>query len=91
MTIELDDDVRTAASEPYVSVWLQGQPVDGVVTDYYHRGRYVDRWSLRAGVWAIDHRPYLGDLYREEVRSVSGDVELTGRRNTTDQSYAAFR
>ncbi|MEU4654811.1 nuclear transport factor 2 family protein [Streptomyces sp. NPDC023723] len=89
--VELDDTAGTAASETYVSVWLRTRPVDGIVTDLFHRGRYVDRWSRRAGVWAIDHRVYAGDLYREVAQPATAGTEFSGTRNTTDPSYDVFR
>ncbi|WP_217562613.1 nuclear transport factor 2 family protein [Streptomyces sp. GbtcB6] len=89
--IEVDDAAGTAASETYVSVWLRTRPADGLVTDLFHRGRYVDRWSRRAGVWAIDHRAYVGDLYREVTLPAEATAPPSGRRNDTDPSYAVFR
>jgi len=62
-------------------------PADGLVTDLFHRGRYVDRWSRRAGIWAIDHRAYVGDLYREVAHSAEATVSPSGRRDETDPSY----
>ncbi|KPI20355.1 hypothetical protein OK074_1184 [Actinobacteria bacterium OK074] len=89
--VEVDDAAGTAASEAYVSVWLCTRPADGRVTDLFHRGRYVDRWSRREGVWAIDHRTYVGDLYREVPRPAGAAVDLSGRRDGTDPSYEVFR
>jgi hypothetical protein len=87
--IEVDLGAATAASETYVSVWLRTAPVDAVITDQFHRGRYVDRWSRRNGVWAIDHRIYVGDI-RHEVKSPAPEKpgpSMGGRRDTTDPSY----
>lgn len=88
--IEVDPAAGTAASETYVSVWLRTAPHDGVVTDIHGRGRYVDRWSRRDGVWAIDHRRYVDDL--QDVRSapasaINDGSTATGRRDRTDPSY----
>ncbi|MEV0904365.1 nuclear transport factor 2 family protein [Streptomyces hokutonensis] len=89
--VEVDETAGTAASEAYVSVWLRTRPADGLVTDLFHRGRYVDRWSRRAGVWAIDHRVYVGDLHREVTHAVEDAGAPSGRRDDTDPSYEVFR
>ncbi|MER5787305.1 nuclear transport factor 2 family protein [Streptomyces sp. NPDC001980] len=89
--VEVDEAAGTAASEAYVSVWLRTRPADGHVTDLFHRGRYVDRWSRRAGVWAIDHRVYVGDLYREVTHATEAAEAPSGRRDDTDPSYEVFR
>ena len=79
-----------AVSECYVSVWLRWPPHDGVVRDLFGRGRYLDRWSCRDGVWAIDHRRYVDDLQRIEespASSLTDGSAATGRRDRTDPSY----
>lgn len=88
--VDVDLAAGTAVSESYVSVWLRYPPRDGVVLDSFGRGRYADRWSLRDGRWAIDHRVYVDDLHRlEEHRasSLTDGSTATGRRDTTDPSY----
>ncbi|MGI5456442.1 nuclear transport factor 2 family protein [Streptomyces sp. CA-249302] len=91
--IRLDLPSGTATSETYVAVWLQTAPEDGFVTDQVHRGRYLDRWSLRAGRWAIDHRDYVGDMFHEARhadRSPGPDLARWGTRDATDLSYPLF-
>lgn len=91
--IRLDLPSATATSETYVAVWLQTAPREGFVTDQFHRGRYVDRWSRRDGVWAIDHRTYVGDLVHENRRPASRwDEESAtwGKRDSTDLSYTVL-
>jgi hypothetical protein len=91
--VEVDVAAGTAVSESYVSVWLRTRPSDGTVTDLFGRGRYVDRWSTRDGVWAIDHRHYVDDLQRAEqspATSMTDGSEATGRRDRDDPSYLAF-
>ncbi|ADJ48852.1 acyl-CoA transferase/carnitine dehydratase [Amycolatopsis mediterranei S699] len=63
----VDVDVRagTASSGSYVAVWCRTLPADGVATELFHRGRYVDRWYCRDGRWAIVHRVFVGDLYHQ--------------------------
>ena len=91
--IEVDVAAGTAVSETYISVWLRTPPHDGVVLDLFGRGRYVDRWSRRDGVWAIDHRRYVDDLQRmQESRasSLTDGSSATGRRDRTDPSFEVF-
>jgi hypothetical protein len=89
--IEVENAAGTAASETYVSVWLRTPPADGLLTDMFHRGRYVDRWSRRDGVWGIDHRTFLGDLYREVQQPAPAPAEPWGRRDPSDPSYDLLR
>ncbi|MEU9447717.1 nuclear transport factor 2 family protein [Streptomyces sp. NPDC048277] len=91
--IRLDLSSGTATSETYVAVWLQTAPEDGFVTDQIHRGRYLDRWSLRDGRWAIDHRDYVGDMFHEARHadhSPGPDMARRGARDASDLSYALF-
>ena len=53
--IDVDVAAGTAVSETYISVWLRTFPHDGVVTDLFGRGRYVDRWSRSRR--HLGHRP----------------------------------
>ena len=88
--IEVDVDAGTAASETYVAVWLRSNPVDGSVTELLHRGRYLDRWSCRDGVWGIDHRVFVGDIYHEVVHAAPPSAPPWGRRDRSDASYDVF-
>jgi hypothetical protein len=77
-----------AESESYVKVALR-QRMDGRLMEVTAHGRYLDRWSRRAGRWAIDKRVYLQDL--DEVREVTGYTgESWGRRDRDDPSYLLF-
>jgi hypothetical protein len=84
--LELDGD--RAASESYAIVALRRMDGDQLVqiTGWC---RYLDRWSRRAGRWAIDKRKLIMDL--DEVRPV---VPLTaapyGARDKSDPSYDLF-
>ena len=53
-------------------------------------GRYLDRWSLRDGHWAIDHRVYLQDM--DEIRDCGPSLvgPFGGRRDRGDPSYELF-
>lgn len=59
--IELDGD--RATSEAYVTVVLWTRPdASGRQQELVGRGRYLDRWERRDGIWAIEHRVHLLDL-----------------------------
>jgi hypothetical protein len=58
----IEVDGGSAASEAYVTVRLRVPTPDGGQADIVGAGRYLDRWSLRDGRWAIDHRDFVGDL-----------------------------
>ena len=82
---EVDGD--RAASEAYVTVllWVDGDP-EGPQTEIVARGRYLDRWSLRDGRWAIDHRVHLVDT--QSVQEVAaGEVAPSSARDETDPSF----
>jgi hypothetical protein len=83
LTIEVDGD--TAVSEAYVTARLREseRPVDHVIA-----GRYLDRWSRRDGVWAIERREYHNDVNSEY--EVVGGMETSSRRDRGDAAYALF-
>lgn len=84
--IRVDGD--HAVSEAYVIATLRFEQ-DGVLRHATVQGRYLDRWSCRAGRWAIDHRQFVHDL--DEVRDVAGTrFQSWGRRDRDDPSYALF-
>jgi len=92
--ILIDVTGETAASEAYVTASLQHQPEDGTVKEDLYRGRYLDRWSLRDGRWAIDRRQFIPDSYTR----IAFDAALLrpsflglGRKDRTDPSYALLR
>jgi len=52
-----------ATSESYVTVVLWTLPDDeGRQNELVGRGRYLDRWARRAGVWGISERIHLLDM-----------------------------
>jgi len=86
--IEVDGD--TAGSEAYVTATLWAAFTPDALTQIVSRGRYVDRWSRRDGVWAIDHRRFLDDL--TTITPVPGVAApdpgaSAARRDRTDPSY----
>ncbi|WP_194829809.1 nuclear transport factor 2 family protein [Nocardia sp. XZ_19_231] len=91
--IQLDLPSATAASETYVAVWLQTDPQDGLVTDQFYTGRYVDQWSCRNGLWAIDHRAYISDMEYTAHQTVSptgSELAPWGTRDSSDHSYSVL-
>lgn len=79
-------DGERAGSEAYVTTALRNVDESGTTVQRTIRGRYVDRWSRRNGIWAIDHRQYLHDF--DDVTEIgTGGRETSGRRDRTDPSY----
>ncbi len=81
---------ESAVSEAYVTVVLLTDVRPGHQSVYTGRGRYVDRWSKRAGIWAIDHRRYIHD-FGEVHEGPNPDAERAGRRDRQDPSYDLLR
>jgi hypothetical protein len=89
--ILIEVEGERAVSEAYVTVALRNKPNDGRTADIVGRGRYVDRWSQRGGVWAIDHRLYIDDfqaLYDVPLTPLTDGSQSTGRRGPDDPSYS---
>ena len=82
--IELDGD--RAASETYVTVALRTR--GDAPLDIFSRGRYLDRWSRRGGLWAIDHRIHLSDHATALPVPERLLAEAAGTRDRSDPSYA---
>jgi hypothetical protein len=87
--IEVDGD--EARSETYVHVVLWRSPVEAP-HETATIGRYLDRWSKRAGRWALDHRIYLRDLVTTRLVShEEARIPLdSSRRDAGDPSYQLF-
>ena len=86
--IELAGD--RAVSEAYFTASLQTVPADGKVLEHLWRGRYLDRWSKRAGAWAIDHRQVVFDTYTPyefDADRLKGMPLALSRRDGDDPSY----
>lgn len=82
-----------ATSESSFTAVLQMPPENGRITERTVRGRYLDRWSKRGGVWAIDHRQVVFDSYTpyEFDAARAGDVpQDLSHRDKSDPSYALF-
>ncbi|QTH21123.1 nuclear transport factor 2 family protein [Rhizorhabdus wittichii] len=84
--IRIDGD--HAASEAYVTATLRFEQ-DGVRRQATVLGRHLDRWSCRAGRWAVDHRHFVCDL--DEVHDLAEErLRSWGHRDRDDPSYALF-
>jgi len=93
--IEVDGD--RAGSEAYVvaTLWGASQPggMSPMFTQMVARGRYLDRWSCRDGVWAIDHRLFVEDLMLTSGLNGTPKPEpgkARARRDRSDPSYGVF-
>ncbi len=78
-----------AVSEAYVTVKLRRQTAPGAIVDLIGSGRYLDRWSKRNGVWAIDERRYAHD-FDSVYAPLDPGFPADGRRDRQDPSYALF-
>jgi hypothetical protein len=90
--IEVEGDY--AVSEAYFTASLQTMPLAGMVTEHLWRGRYLDRWSRRAGNWAIEHRQVVFDSYTPydfSADRLKGMPLSLSRRDEDDPSYAHFK
>jgi hypothetical protein len=82
-----------ASSEAYSTVTLRLPPNGDRLVDVVDRGRYLDRWSLRNGCWAIDHRHFVEDfqaLYDVPLNAATDGSATTGRRDERDPSFDLF-
>lgn len=78
-----------AASESYVTASLRMRRGEKLMHMTVW-SRYIDRWSHRAGRWALDHRLTVRDF--DEVREVTPLKEHdVGRRDRSDPSYGVFK
>jgi hypothetical protein len=86
--IDIVDDEH-AVSEAYYTAVLRPPAVDDRVTDLVLRGRYLDRWSRRGGVWAIDHRVAVSDILTtsESPAGLADDSASAARRGPDDPSH----
>ena len=91
--IDLDGD--RAASEAYVTASLQQHPGDdGIIREDLYRGRYLDRWSSRAGRWAIDHRHFIPDSFTRiafDASTIRPGFLGLARKDSSDPSYGYLR
>ncbi|MEH6607554.1 MAG: nuclear transport factor 2 family protein [Pseudomonadales bacterium] len=80
-------DGDKAESETYVTVVLWTIPDgDGSQKEIIGKGRYLDRWAKKEGVWVISHREHVYDM--ETIHDLNrGNVDGTSRRNTSDPSF----
>ncbi len=82
-----------AVSEAYATVVLRARTPPANLLDIVGCGRYLDRWSKRDGIWAIDHRRHVTDLRSTyTVRETGGVVPEPppSHRDASDPSYELF-
>lgn len=79
-----------AVSETYFSSLLRGHPdARGQVIDQHRRGRYLDRWTRRDGVWRLREREVVLDFaWTQSVENPPADPD--SRRGGTDPADALF-
>lgn len=84
-TVSIAIDGDRAGSEAYHVAAIRMMAEDRLmqVTVW---GRYLDRWALRDGRWAIEHRQVLRDL--DEIREVTPMSTQPVLRDKTCPSYA---
>lgn len=81
----------TAKSETYITVTLWTLPdADNKQLEIIGKGRYLDRWSRRNGVWAIDHREYIQDM-QTIAQLQRGEVNKLSARDSSDPSFRLFQ
>jgi hypothetical protein len=86
--VRVDGD--RARSETYVTATLRTIGPPGKSIDILNRGRYLDRWSRRSGVWAIDHRLYVNDMTSVVPAPERPPARTTGTRDAMDPSHLHF-
>ncbi len=93
VTIAVDGD--DAVSEAYVTATSRTHPDEsGRKFDFTFRGRYLDRWARRDGVWAIERRLVVADIQsvhevltrtEDGEPSVAADPDPESRRARADR------
>jgi hypothetical protein len=77
-----------AGSESYVTATLRSDE-DGRIMQRQFWARYIDTWSKREGLWAIDARECVIDFDQvSEVTPIAANARA--RRDHGDPSYAAL-
>jgi len=81
--IQLDGDKAT--SEAYHIACLRMER-EGQLMEMRVCGRYLDKWSRRDGVWAIDHRDMVRDLDSIQPVTALSKTDISAR-DRSDPSY----
>ena len=80
---------ESAGSEAYVTANLRQMDGDKLINRMFS-ARYIDRWSKRGGLWAIDRRDCVVDFSElREVTSLGEDARSA--RDHSDPSYDVLK
>jgi hypothetical protein len=80
----------TATSEAYGCATVQDRAEDGLIHQTVFRGRYLDRWALRDGKWAITQRRYILDTYSTETLAIANYPAYALHDAVRDRSEASY-
>jgi hypothetical protein len=84
----IDVQGERAGSESYFEAIFR-MSHDGVIREMRGAGRYLDRWELRDGRWAISNRLMLHTV--DSVRVLENEPRpITGTRDRLDPSYSVL-
>lgn len=84
--ILIEVSASVAVSEAYVTAALRRRDDAGELVEMTVRGRYLDKWSARNEVWAIDKRVFAHDF--SDIRPITdAGVPGSAYRDTRDASY----
>lgn len=90
--IEVNGD--RALTETYLDAVLHDHPTaDGTVVESVFRGRFFDRWTLRDGRWAIQHRRFLPEMFMQNRYNNAewpASAKQPAKHDRTDESYRFF-
>lgn len=83
--IQIDGDFASSESYVTIAIWTRTDQF-GKQIEIVSRGRYLDRWSRRRALWALDHREHIVDL--QTVRTLAkGHITAASSRSKADPSY----
>ena len=87
----IEVDGARAVSEAYVTARIWRMSKESTIQQRVTVGRYLDRWSCRNGVWAVDHRNFVFDLSYASTPTRERDPDwFEGKRGREDPSYGVL-
>ena len=93
-TINIQQDGARAKVESYFTGYQRFPNLDGVMTDFFMGGRYLDKMEKRDGEWRTADRFVVYDWFREMPGSFDynsgafGFVPVTGTQDEQDKLYS---